>query len=167
MFWHKRNIYYLRISNILLISFFFKDAILYAKIIAYELANMRSKHKALIAMISNLTQYCVDQIALTYSKKFTFFDKDNCLLNELATVGGVRILFKGRITPGTRQNRRKQKLWISAGILNFNSKTHPIDYGESLAITRFGTLNIKVWFGTYQEERYFDPMGMEYSHIFI
>lgn len=142
MHYFQRNRYFERVLYVFVASFLYQDCYLLSRIIAQELQNLRKHHKTFIRFIKKLSKFCFDVLGTAPTLK------SNPTLN-LDLVHGFRILFKGRLTLGTRQMRRKIKIWLIFGTLFFNRYITRISYGDSFAITRFGLVNIKIWMNTY------------------
>jgi hypothetical protein len=118
----------MRILPIMFSNFFATtpDLIMLTNALAYEFKILRKRHSYFISFLQQIIHYML----IKY--------------NVHTTILGLRLTIKGRITFGTRQTRRKQKKIISIGKINGGLVESSIDTASSLAISRFGTINIKL-----------------------
>lgn len=63
------------------------------------------------------------------------------ITSRQSTIAGVRAEIKGRFTA---KSRTKKQI-LSVGRIRMNEATSPVDYKQLVAITKFGSLGIKVW----------------------
>jgi hypothetical protein len=118
----------MRILPIMFSNFFATtpDLIMLTNALAYEFKILRKRHSYFISFLQQIIHYMLVKY------------------QEHTTILGLRLTIKGRITFGTRQTRRKQKKIIYIGKLNGGLIESSIDTASSLAISRFGTINIKL-----------------------
>jgi hypothetical protein len=124
----RKNRFFMRILPIMFSNFFATtpDLIMLTNALAYEFKILRKRHSYFISFLQQIIHYMLVKY------------------QEHTTILGLRLTIKGRITFGTRQTRRKQKKIIYIGKLNGGLIESSIDTASSLAISRFGTINIKL-----------------------
>jgi hypothetical protein len=124
----RKNRFFMRILPIMFSNFFAStpDLIMLANAIAYEFKILRKRHSYFISFLNQIIHYML----IKY--------------HAHTSILGLRLTIKGRITFGTRQTRRKQKKIIYIGKINGGLLESSIDSASSLAISRFGTINIKL-----------------------
>ena len=103
-----------------------------------------------IAMLKkNSAQFLADYIAfqLKLTTKHNFFIKflkttlTLFLKANLTNIKGIKLELKGRVNNSRRTKLRRIKL----GLISLHSFTNTIDYSQSTAYTKKGTLGIKIW----------------------
>lgn len=124
---HKRNQYFTRIIDAGFCIFHSTkfDLILLTRFITYEFQILRKFHRPYIRFLKNFFRYFI------YSTRQRM-------------ITAVQIVIKGRITPGRRQKRRKQKSIIKLGFVRRSHLSLLKDYCEFAAIHRYGIINIQI-----------------------
>lgn len=139
-----KNRYFPRIYMTFLSSYILQDPQLLTEAVALELSNLRKHHYFFSLLLKKLRLFSFDFLSKTSIPiPGLFFDRPRHYNNICQ---GFKLNLKGRLTLRGRRLRRKIKVYIKQGKMIWSNYKSRLSFGEKLSITRFGTVNVKLWY---------------------